>query len=143
MIVLDTTVLVYAVGEDHRLKKPSLGLLDRVSRGDVPATTTLEVIQEFAHVRARRGRSRSDAVGHARRYVRILKPLLAPDEAALDVGLALYEDGKLGCFDAVLAATTMRDGATLVSADGAFGGVDGLRHLDLASPSFFDDLGIG
>ncbi len=142
MIVLDTTVLVYAIGEEHRLKAPSLRLLDEVSSGRVPATTTIEVIQEFTHVRARRGRARSDAVGHARRYVRMLTPLVSPDEVVLGEGLELYADGKLGCFDAVLAAVARREGATLVSADSAFAQVDGLRHLDPASPSFFDDLGI-
>ena len=142
MIVVDTTVLVYAIGDEHPLKQPSLRLLDAVSSGRVAATTTVEVIQEFSHVHARRGRSRGEAVRHARRYMRILAPLISPDPEVLDAGLDLYVHGKLGCFDAVLAATARREGATLVSADGAFGAVDGLRHLDPASPSFLDDLGI-
>lgn len=142
MIILDTTVLVYAIGEEHRLKQPSLQLLDVVSSGRLPASTTIEVIQEFAHVRARRGRDRLEAVADARRYVRMLAPLLSPDEGALDTGLELFAQGELGGFDAVLAATAIREGATLVSADRAFGGIDGLRHVDPASPSFLDDLGV-
>lgn len=143
MIVVDTTLLVYAHGADHPLKAPSLELLDLVSRGELDATTTVEVVQEFAHVHGRRGRTRSEAVARARDVRQMLRPLLRPDEDDLDDGLTIYEAGRVGCFDAVLAATARRLGATLVSADGAFATVDGLDHLDPGSPTFLDDLGIG
>jgi len=54
------------------------------------ATTTLEVIQEFAHVRARR-RGRKDAVRHARAYADVFAPLLLPVGEDLDRGLALFQ----------------------------------------------------
>jgi uncharacterized protein len=142
VIILDTTVLVYAVGAEHALKDPSLRLLDAVSSGRAPATTTIEVIQEFAHVRARRGRPRADAVEHARKYMRMLSPLLSPDDDVLQRGLDLFTKHQLGCFDAVLAATALREDAALVSADRTFADVDGLRYLDPASPAFFADLGL-
>lgn len=142
MILLDTTVLVYALGEDHPLKGPSIRMLDAVASGRLAATTTVEVVQEFTHVRARRGRTRATAVADARRYVRLLGPLVSPDQQALDLGLELFAAGGLGCFDSVLAATARGADATLVSADGAFAHVDGLRHLDPSSPSLLDDLGI-
>jgi predicted nucleic acid-binding protein len=132
VIVLDTTVLVYAVGGDHPLASRARGLIDAIAAGRLRATTTVEVIQEFTHVRARR-RGRSDAAALGRAYGALLAPLLAPEGDALSAGLALFEESALGCFDAVLAATALARGADgLVTADGTFASVTGLdaRLLD-------------
>ena len=56
MIVLDTTVLVYAKGAEHPLRAPCRELVERIAEGAVQATTSVEVIQEFVHIRARRFR---------------------------------------------------------------------------------------
>ena len=53
MIVLDTTALVYAVGGEHPMREPSRRLVEAIAAGRIEATTTVEVIQEFVHVRAR------------------------------------------------------------------------------------------
>lgn len=121
MIVLDTTVLVYAKGADHPLRDPCRRLVAAVESGEIIATTTVEVIQEFAHVRARR-RDRDDAAELASAYADLLSPLLLVDEADLREGLRLFGlHSELGCFDAVLAATALSAGArALVSADAAF-----------------------
>ena len=73
MIVLDTTILVYAVGAEHPLRAPCRAVLESVRDDLVQAGTTVDVIQEFAHVRSRR-RSRPEAAalggntpGHSRR----------------------------------------------------------------------------
>lgn len=127
MIVLDTTILVYAVGADHPLAESCRAIVDAVANGRVAATTTAEVVQEFAHVRSRR-RGRTDAVALARDFATLLAPLLVVDEAALAQGLRLYEAlEQLGAFDAVLAAAAVAAGAdALVSADRAFSTVPGL-----------------
>jgi len=135
VIVLDTTVLVYAVGDEHPLKEPSRGLIKAISENRVEASTTVEVIQEFVHVRARR-RDRHDAADRGRELLRLLGPLIAPGDAELALALRLFEEHDgLGMFDAVLAATVMLSGAdALVSADRAFASVRGLAHLDPAGP---------
>jgi predicted nucleic acid-binding protein len=135
LIVLDTTVLVYAVGGEHPLRQPSRDLIEAVAEGQVEATTSVEVIQEFVHVRARR-RDRHDAADRGRELLRLLGPFITPGEAELAMALQLFEDyDDLGMFDAVLAAMTMLSGAdALVSADGAFSAVRGLTHLDPAGP---------
>lgn len=144
MIILDTTILVHAAGAEHPLRDPSQALLRAIGeRRITDATTTIEVIQEFAHVRARRERSRTKAVELARDYTLALAPLLLTDVAELRDGLVLFgEVAQLGAFDAVLAAVALRHSATLVSADRAFAEVPGLHHLDPASPDLFEDLGI-
>lgn len=140
MIVLDTTVLAYAVGTEHEYRDPCRTLLEAVSTGSVEATTTAEVVQEFAHVRARR-RDRDDATDHALDALRLLSPLLAITEQVLRDGLALWRRStSLGSFDSVLAAAAVAHGAgSLVSADRAFEHVRGLRHV-LPTPAGVQDL---
>ncbi|MEA2026455.1 MAG: type II toxin-antitoxin system VapC family toxin [Chloroflexota bacterium] len=135
MIVLDTTVLVYAVGDEHPLKEPSRGLVEAIAGDRVEATTTVEVVQEFVHVRARR-RGRHDAADRGGELLRLLGPLITPGDAELALALRLFEENdRLGMFDAVLAATVMLCGAdALVSADRAFATVRGLAHIDPAGP---------
>jgi predicted nucleic acid-binding protein len=121
MIVVDTTVLVYAVGSEHPLRDPCRDLIAAIAAGRVRATTTVEVLQEFTDVRARR-RGREDAARLARDYLDVLAPLALVGEDDLQEGLRLYaRSQRLGAFDAVLAATAGRvDAAAIVSADAAF-----------------------
>lgn len=130
MIVIDTTVLVYAKGAEHPLRDSCRELIEAIADGELEATSTAEAIQEFAHVRARR-RGRSDAASLGRDYSELLAPLLSVTRDELDRGLALFEKLEaLGAFDAVLAAAAITGGASaLVSADGAFSAVPGLAHV--------------
>jgi uncharacterized protein len=130
VILLDTTVLVYAKGQDHPLRDPCRELIGAIAERRVEATTTVEVIQEFVHVRARR-RGRSDAAALGRDYLGLLSPLLSPTAADLGAGLAIFTRSEtLGMFDAVLAACGARAGVSaLVSADGGFAGVAEPVHV--------------
>jgi len=134
MIVLDTTILVYAVGDDHPLRDPCRRLLVAHGEKRVEATTTVEVIQEFTHVRARR-RTRPDAVKIAREYVKAFN-VVAPTTDDLDLGLSLFEQHPaLGAFDAVVAAVALnRRADALVSADRAFATVPNLPWVDPMTP---------
>ncbi len=128
MIVLDTTVLVYAKGTDHPLREPCRKLIEAISDGRVEATTTAEVIQEFFHVRARR-RGRSDAAALGADYAELLSPLLTITSQHLQRGLILFEKSEvLGAFDAVLAAAAAHTEA-LVSADTDFSDVADIHHV--------------
>jgi uncharacterized protein len=130
VILLDTTVLVYAKGAEHPLHNPCRRLIDAIAEGALQATTTIEVIQEFVHVRAQH-RARSDAVALGCDYADLLAPLLTVEHEHLRRGLSLFErNERLGAFDAVLAATALdTDASALVSADSAFAHVTDLPHL--------------
>jgi len=130
MIVLDATVLVYAKGADHSFRDPCRKLVSLVTEGAIEATTSVEAIQEFVHVRAKR-RSRQDAAEIGRDYTDLLSPLLDVTRDDLLKGLALFERSeRLGAFDAVLAAAAVARGAdALVSADADFATVAGLTHV--------------
>ncbi|MGH8987427.1 MAG: PIN domain-containing protein, partial [Acidimicrobiales bacterium] len=115
-------------------------LLQLVHDGDLRATTTVEVVQELAHVRARR-RPRAEAAARAAEYAVGLSPLVRPEREDLLEGLELFAGSEgLGPFDAVLASTVRRRGWALASADRAFGHVVGLVHLDPASATFLDQV---
>ncbi|MEX0659730.1 MAG: PIN domain-containing protein [Egibacteraceae bacterium] len=141
MILFDTTVLVYAVGAEHPLRQPCRDLIAALREGRLRASTTPEVLQEFAHVRARR-RARSDAGALARDFGQLLRPLVVVDEDDLRDGLDLFErHDELGAFDAVLAAAALRRGArALVSADRSFGSVEALRYVDPSEPDLLARL---
>jgi uncharacterized protein len=137
VILVDTSVLVYAVGDDHRLQTPSRRLVELVAEGTIRASTTVEAVQEFVHVRGRR-RSRRDAATYGRAYATLFAPLVEPTPVDLVRGLSLFEQHeRVGAFDAVLAATAERvSGGVLVSGGRGFPGVDGLRVLDPADDGF-------
>jgi predicted nucleic acid-binding protein len=130
VIVLDTTLLVYAVGAEHPLREPSRQLVDAIGAGRIEATTTVEVIQEFVHIRARR-QGRADAAKAGRNFAELLAPLLVIPAATVEAGLRIFErSNSLGAFDSFLAATAIAsDAVALVSADRSFSSVSGLAHI--------------
>ena len=141
MILLDTTILAYAVGSDHPLREPCRRLLQSGREGRTQLATSVEVIQEFVHVHSRR-RPRETTVALARDYLVALDVLTtSPDDLAL--GLALFvQHPELGAFDAVLAGFALnRKVQALVSADGAFGQVRDLHWIDPATPALDAWLG--
>ena len=142
MIVLDTTVLVYAKGADHPLRDPCRELVGAIADGAIRATTSVEVIQEFVHVRARRC-GRADAAASGRDYAELLSPLLSVTRENLQHGLVLFErSDRLGAFDSVLAAAAVANGATaLISADSAFASAKDVAHVVPDAAGIADLLG--
>lgn len=122
------------------MREPCARIIGAAAGGALRATTTVEVIQEFAHVHARR-RDRALVARTARDYADLLAPLIIVEARDLESGLELWlEAAELGAFDAVLAAAARDRGAdALVSADSAFSGIPGLRHVD-PSGSDLDEL---
>ena len=115
--------------------------METVAESRVEATTTLGIIQESAHVRARRC-GRTDAAERGSELLGLRQPLLAPRGAELALGLRPFEEHPtLGASDAALATAAMLSGAdALVSADRAFAGIRGLTWMDPAGPQLRDLL---
>lgn len=141
MILLDTTVLVYAVGTEHELRLPCRRILHAHGAGTIQASTTVDVIQEFVHVRARR-RNRADAAVLGRHYLSALT-ILPTGSDDLERGLSLFVDfPRIGSFDALLAAVALNHRVqALVRADRAFGTVTGLPWINPASSALNGLLG--
>jgi uncharacterized protein len=134
-LILDTNVLLYALGGDHPLRAPAQRIVQVLRSGEATATTSVLVIQEFTYAFARR-RGNADAVAYARAFVLLLEPLVSLDQAHLATALDLVASIGLRPTDALIAASALHASETLVSADRAFSSVPG---LELVYP---DDGGI-
>ena len=144
MILLDTTILVYATGGDHPLRQPCRAIVRAIGDRQVVATTTVEVIQEFAHVRGRRD-GRPIARELALAFCRLLEPLQQPDHTDVERGLDLFErHSALGSFDSVLAACAIGRPhlSGVLSADSGFDDISGLTRYDPASSADLATLGV-
>jgi predicted nucleic acid-binding protein len=133
MLLLDTNVLVYAVGRDHPLRRPAQALLRAADDGRLAITTTPDVIQEFTHVYSLT-RPRDETAERALDVARACSPLITSRESDVSVAIELFRrHERIDAFDCLLAATALREGVDgLVSADWAFAAVADLRWIDLA-----------
>lgn len=135
MILVDGTVLAYAVGEPHPLREPCRRLLEAHGDGRLEMTTTVEVLHGFLALRLRH-RSREDAVALTRHLANALRPIVTT-RTDLERALTLMDaHPALAPAPAVLAAVALgHDAEALLSADPAFAGIDGLRWIHPASPA--------
>lgn len=132
MILLDSNVLMYAVGGDHALKPVAAVLVSFGYLGRFRVTP--RVLEEFAFVYARRGRARSEAVELVGAWASSFAPVEHLSEEDLAAGFDLWSvHPRLDLADALLAASALRHEAQLVSADVGFGSVPALRFVNLAS----------
>ena len=119
MILVDTTCLVYAVGDDPDRRASAQALIDAVLRGTITARTTSQVIMEFAHVRGSR-RHREDAASLARDFSDLLGPLEPTTAPDTSTAVTLWQDNpQIGTFDALLLAVAVRTGAEAIVSEDA------------------------
>lgn len=129
VLLLDTAVLAYAVGDAHHQRAACRAILAAAAAGDVELHLSVEGVQEFLFHRMRRG-SRDLAVRQAR-DVADLCVLHAFDAAVLSRALELVAGSALPGRDAVHAATALVHGIdAIVSPDPDFDDVPGLRRVD-------------
>lgn len=128
--LLDTNVLLYARGAEHRYRDPCRAVLANAASGAIELMASVEVVQEYAHVLLRRGLDRASVSTEASR-VRHLCEVLPFDTEIVPVMLHLIASTPLGVRDAVHAATALRHGGLpVISTDLAFDEVPGLRRVD-------------
>ncbi|MFH1142072.1 MAG: type II toxin-antitoxin system VapC family toxin [Chloroflexota bacterium] len=137
MRLLDTNVILYAAGRDHRYKEPCARILQEVAEGSTLYAIDTELLQEVLYVYASRGeRARGLATFD---YLLALFPNPFPvsrEEMAMARRL-LGLDSVLSPRDAIHAAvvqTQMLEG--IITSDRAFREIPGLAvfdPLDLAS----------
>lgn len=130
---LDTNVFLYAIGAQHPLKAASQQVLTLVGDGGLDAVTSTEVIQEILHVLSRRDR-RETALQLARHTLDLLGPLLPVNQVDIATACDLMDrHPALPVRDAIHAATMLNNGiSAIVTADGHFEGIQGIRHIPLA-----------
>jgi predicted nucleic acid-binding protein len=129
----DTAVFVYAVGTEHPYRDSCRDIVERARSGDLAGEASVELVQEFAHVRVRRTGDRTSALELAGNVAQLCR-LHAFEPGDLPLMLTLLErHERLGVRDAVFAATALNRGVgAILSPDRAFDGIRGLRRVDPA-----------
>lgn len=129
----DTAIFLYAVGDDHPYREPCRRLVSLAADGHLQGEASVEIIQEFVHVRWRRRGHRQQAVREAA-DISLLCSLHDLTEADLRRALRLFNQAKsLHMRDAIHAATALNRGVQLiVSPDDGFDEVPGLTRIDPA-----------
>ncbi|MGI8418910.1 MAG: type II toxin-antitoxin system VapC family toxin [Nakamurella sp.] len=123
-----TSVLLYAVGDEHPERQDSRSLLAAVTQGELRLHASVEAIQEFLHHRMRRS-DRVKAVAQARLTTNLLV-LHASDSAVLARAIDLVEGTKIRGRDAIHAATALLHGfGSIVTTDTDFNGIPGIERL--------------
>lgn len=132
-VLLDSAIVIYALGRDGPLRESCRAVMTRVSRDDFRAYASVEMIQELVHHRLRRTGDRSLAAEDGRDVMAILT-VLNFDREVLDLSLDLIERiPTVRGRDAVHAATALAYGIDkIISPDAAFDNIPGLTRIDPA-----------
>lgn len=126
----DTGVFLYATGAEHRYRAPCREIVQLAADGRLLGEASVELVQEYVHVRARRSGERGDAV-RGGRYVSQLCRLHALEPDDLSLGASLFElSPRLQMRDAVAATALNRGVHLILSPDRAFDEVAGLERVD-------------
>lgn len=129
--LVDSAVVVYALGADSPWRQSCRRLLVQAGQQHFRAYASVEMIQELVHHRLRRSGDRVASVKQGR-YASSLFTLLNFDRDVLELSLDLIERvPTIRGRDAVHAATALAYGIdTIISPDRAFDGIPGLIRLD-------------
>lgn len=137
----DTAIFVYAVGDEHPYRDPCRRIVAAARDGVVAGEASVELVQELAHVLARRGGDRARALALAAAAAQLARlHEFAPSDLPLVMSL-LADHPALDARDAVFAATALNRGVDLIlSPDRAYDDVPGLRRIDPALPDVLGQL---
>ena len=130
-VLVDTNVLMYAAGAEHRHRSPSLGFLGAVSRGEIDAVINVETLQEVLYRYRSLGRW-SDGL-RVYDLARDLFPLVLPTTVeVMDRSRQLLDEvAGLMTRDAIHAAVVQEYGLDAIcSFDADFDAIPGLRRIE-------------
>jgi uncharacterized protein len=129
----DTSVFVYALGEEHPYREPCREIVHKATIGELQGEASVDLLQEFAHQRVRRTGDRATAAKAARNVAKLVwwHPLEPGD---VQRGIDLFErHSQLDARDAVFAALAINRGIdAILATDRAFDEVNGLERIDPA-----------
>jgi uncharacterized protein len=140
-VLVDTNVILYAIGGPHVYAEPCRRIVALAGEGDLEMEAPVDLVQEVLHHRARRLGDRRQAAAEARAAAGLcrlhtVEPRDADHATELFAGLE-----RLSARDAVFAAIAMRhDLSVILSADSDFDGLPDLRRLDPADRATMAEL---
>lgn len=132
-VFIDTSIVMYTVGEEHPLRAPCVQILDRVSSGEIEAVTSVEVVQEILH-RFISIKRPDVGIRVANLTMDVFAPVLPITHAIMRrVPDLAARYSTLQARDLVHVATCIHEGITeIVSPDTGFDQVAELRRFDPA-----------
>ena len=132
MRLIDTNVVIYAVGKAHPLQEEARRVLDRVGDGTLHANVDAELLQEVLHV--------YDARKERRKGFNTVDDLLVIFPNPIPIGREEIETARdlmrvysvLSARDAIHAAVVQtHDLEGIVTADNVFERIKGVKRFDL------------
>jgi uncharacterized protein len=129
--LFDTSVFIYALGSEHPYRDPCRAIMSKGVEGMLAGEASIELLHEFAYVRAQQGVARRTAVADAR-DIAATSRLHAVDRADIERALELWrEHERLDMRDAIFAAQALnRKIDAILSPDRGFDGITGLQRVD-------------
>lgn len=130
-LLLDTAIFVYAAGRAHPYQQACRSIVGRLGNGTLRGSASVALIQEYVHVRSRRGGARASAVAEAAEIAGLveLHPFGTSDLPTLLALLGAHP--RLSAQDAVHGAAAINNGiGAILSTDRAFDDVAGLERVD-------------
>jgi uncharacterized protein len=133
-VYVDTSVIMYAGGRDHPLRRPCREVIRQVVAGDLDGVTSAEVVQEILH-RFASSPQREKGIAMARATLDLFDHLLPVDRTMISAAVDLHEQYEdLSARDALHAAACMvHDVPTIVSTDTDFDELVEVQRLDPVS----------
>jgi len=140
-ILVDTNVILYAIGGPHPYAEPCRRIVALAGEGRIDLEAPVDLVQEILHHRARRLGDRRQAAVEAAAAATLCR-LHAVEPQDANAAAELFADSAhLSARDAVFAAVAMRHGLdAILSADTDFDGLSDLRRLDPVEPAALTEL---
>ena len=130
-VLLDTNVILYALGGPHTQAEPCQRILDLVGDGRLQAEAPVDIVQEILHHRNRRLGARAQAAKDAQAAATLCRLHAVEPQDSHEAARMFANSPRLSARDAIFAAIATRHGlANILTADADFDDLPGLRRID-------------
>jgi predicted nucleic acid-binding protein len=135
-VLVDTNVILYAIGGPHPYAEPCRQIVALAGEGHIDMEAPVDLVQEVLHHRARRLGDRRQAATDAQAAATLCRLHAVEPQDASAAAKLFAGSNRLSARDAVFAAVAMRHGLdTILSADSDFDGLARLHRLDPGDPA--------
>ena len=109
MIFLDTNIFMYAAGEEHPNKEPSVEMLEFIAMDEIDVAINVEVIQEILH-RYTYIDKKSEGLKLARSVIDLIDRIYSVETIEMEKAIDILEEHDVKSRDALHASTCKNRG---------------------------------